>query len=136
MADYQPPNPTARRQATLLDIIGRNSAMARAFTHTELYCRENGVRDSWAKVEAEMLRHLQYHRICKVAWRGRRFLEDLIRLANDFKRAVNEAVIYYPNVAEIAGDLAVRCLRGASRVCSKLTLTFPLVEFPDDNGKD
>lgn len=56
-----------------------------------------------------MLAELRRRRVIAVKFFGRRSLDGLIRLANDFKRTVNRAVINSDDVAEIAGELAVRC---------------------------
>jgi hypothetical protein len=47
--------------------------------------------------------------VVAVKFFGRRSLDGLVHLAYDFKRTVNRAVLKPDNVAEIAGELAVRC---------------------------
>lgn len=103
-----PESPSTERQA-LLDIIGRDSSIAGAFTQTEPYCSQNGAGKSWREVEAKVLAELQRRHIREVERCGRGWLFDLVTLANDFKKAVHKAVIESANVAEIAGALAVRC---------------------------
>lgn len=103
-----PEGPTAET-AALLDILRRDSAVANAFICTEAYCRENGVEESWHRVEGDVLGKLKRYGVREIRYRGRRKLDELVRLANDFKRVVYTAMNDPANAAGTVADLAVLC---------------------------
>lgn len=110
-----PPSHHAQR-AALLRTFGARGRVSDAFSRTETFCRSrhNGVKESWNKVETMVLAELHKHGVNTLQYHGRGNLSDLASLANDFKRAVQEAEsadksspTASPTAAKVAADFAV-----------------------------